>query len=345
MQDFEAVGEAGQVQRLAPGQPARGVAERQPQIARRLLHAIGERLELGGSAAGGAQLRAGIARDLDQLGAGNGLAEEQARRFRQLVRFVEDHRVARRQELGNAFVAQHHVGKKEMMVDHHDVGGERVAARTHHEAIAVVRATLAEAVVARRGGVRPDRRILRHVGEIGAIAGGGAGGEALDAPQLARLLARGDAGCGAAPQAVEADVVGATLEQRGARARGQRLAHRRQVAIEELVLQRLGAGRDDDFAAGKQRGNQVRERLPGAGARLGDQHLGALDRLVDRLRHLELLRPPLEAVDCFGERPLGCKGVLQPGVQSSASTMTQTRVPISTHSPSLACMLVASRCP
>ena len=114
------------------------------------------------------------------------------------------------------------------------------------------------------------------------------------------------------------------FEQRGARARCT-LRTRGQVAIEELVLQRLGARRDDDLATGKQRGNQIRESLPGPGARLGDQHRGALDRIVDRLRHFELLRPPLEAVDRRGERPVGGKGVLQPGVQSSASTLTQTR--------------------
>ena len=64
------------------------------------------------------------------------LAEEQRRGVGQLVRLVEDHRVARGQELGEALVAQHHVGEEQVMVDDDDVGVERVLARLHHEAVA-----------------------------------------------------------------------------------------------------------------------------------------------------------------------------------------------------------------
>ncbi len=78
--------------------------------------------------------------------------------FRQLVRLVEDHRVAGRQQLGHAFVAQHHVGEEQMVIDHHHVGRQRLAPRLHDEAVLVVRAVLAQAVLARRGGLRPDRR-------------------------------------------------------------------------------------------------------------------------------------------------------------------------------------------
>src|SRR5947209_12218657 len=104
-----------------------------------------------------------------------------------------------------------------MVVDHHDVRGKRTAPRAHHEAIGVVRATLAEAVVARGGGLRPDRRIFRHIAEVGAIASHGGCREALDTPQLDRLLAAGGAPLGyRAAQAVEADVVRTALEQRRA---------------------------------------------------------------------------------------------------------------------------------
>ena len=138
-------------------------------------------------------------------------------------------------------------------------------------------------------------------------------GEALDRCGAAparrawskRAFARG------APQAVEAHVVGAALEQRGACARGERLAHRRQVAVEELVLQRLGAGGDDDLAAGEQRRHEVGEGLAGAGAGLGDQHRRALDRLADRLGHLELPGPQPEARDVLGKRPIGGEGALE----------------------------------
>src|SRR5439155_4276561 len=109
--------------------------------------------ELGRSAAGGAQLATGIARQLDDLARGNAFTKEKACGLRQLMRLVEDERVARREQLGDAFVAQHDVGEEQVMVDDDDVGGERVTPRAHDEAVAVVRAAPAEAVVARRSGL------------------------------------------------------------------------------------------------------------------------------------------------------------------------------------------------
>ena len=233
------------------------------------------------------------------------VAEKQARRLGQLVRFVEDQRIARRQQLGDALVAQHDVGEEEVMVDHHHVGGERVAPRAHHEAVAVIRAALPEAVVARRRGLRPDRRVFGHVGEIGAVAGGAESGEALDPVQLRRLFpCSGPAFGNRATQAIEADVIRPPLQQRGASPRSQRLAHRGQIAVEELVLQRLGAGRDDDLAAGEERRDEVGEGLAGAGSCFGDQHAGRLDRLGDGVRHLHLAAALAIAGDRRGERPL-----------------------------------------
>src|SRR3972149_5595717 len=48
--------------------------------------------------------------------------------------------------------------------------GARVLARAHAEAVLVFRAILTQAVLARRGGVLPHRRILGDVGELGAVA-------------------------------------------------------------------------------------------------------------------------------------------------------------------------------
>ena len=124
-----------------------------------------------------------------------------------------------------------------MVVDHHDVRGKRIAARAHYEAVGVIGAPLAEAVVARRGGLRPDRRVFRHLREVGAVARDGGGGEALDVLQLRRFLARCCASLGyRAAQPIQADVIRAALEERRARAAGERRAHRRQIAVEKLVL-------------------------------------------------------------------------------------------------------------
>ena len=82
----------------------------------------------------------GVARELGELPGRHLLAEEQRRGVGQLVRLVEDHRVARGQELGEPFVAQHHVGEEQVVVDDDDVGLERRLARLQHEAVGVKRA-------------------------------------------------------------------------------------------------------------------------------------------------------------------------------------------------------------
>ena len=76
------------------------------------------------------------------------------------------------------FVAQHDVGKKQMMIDDHHVRRQRLLARFHHEAFRIMRALGAEAVLARRGHVRPDARVLRHRRKIAFVAARGCCGEA-----------------------------------------------------------------------------------------------------------------------------------------------------------------------
>ena len=60
--------------------------------------------------------------------------------------------------------------------------------------------------------------------------------------------------------------------------------------MKQLILQVLGAGGDNHLAAGQQRRHQVGHRLAGAGAGLQHRHAFGFDRLLDRLRHLDLLR-------------------------------------------------------
>ena len=68
------------------------------------------------------------------------------------------------------------------------------------------------------------------------------------------------------------------------------LLQKRNVLEEELFLQILGAGGNDDALAGEHRGNQVGQRLAGAGAGLDDQVPLVGERGFDGLRHLELAR-------------------------------------------------------
>src|SRR3989304_5686935 len=84
---------------------------------------------------------------------------------------------------------------------------------------------------------------------------------------------------------IVAHIVCAPLEQRHRHRRLQRIAHHRQVFLEQLVLQVLRAGRDDHLAAGEQRGNQIGESLAGAGARLDTESDGMFKTRED-IRHL-----------------------------------------------------------
>jgi hypothetical protein len=93
----------------------------------------------------------GIAGQLEQLARRQRFAEEQCRRLGQLVRFVEDHGVGGGQQFGHAGIAQHNVGKEQVMVDDHEVGLLRLLAGAHHEAFLVVRTFAAQAVVPRGG--------------------------------------------------------------------------------------------------------------------------------------------------------------------------------------------------
>ena len=213
LQLFKRAGEIRQPQCLRPGEARAGLAERQAQVAGGLVEPRRYPVELGRRAAGGPQLETGVARQLGQLRGRYAFAEEHARRLGQLVRLVENESVAGRQQLGDAFVAQHHVGEEQVMIHHHQVRRERVPARAHHEAVPVVGTLLPEAVVARRRGVRPDRRVLGDVGQVGAIAGRGHGGKALDAMQLRNFLPRGEAAFARrALHAVEAYIVRASLQ-------------------------------------------------------------------------------------------------------------------------------------
>ncbi len=112
----------------------------------------------------------GVPRELQQLAGRQALAEKQRGRIGELVRFVEDHRIGSRQQLGHAGVAQHHVGKEQVVVDHHDVRLLCFLAGAHHKALFVARALGAEAVVAGRGDQLPDRRVFRHRGQLALVA-------------------------------------------------------------------------------------------------------------------------------------------------------------------------------
>ena len=100
--------------------------------------------------------------------------------------------------------------------------------------------------------------------------------------------------------------------------------------MEELVLERLGAGRHDDLAAEEERRHEVGDGLAGAGAGLGEEHVPLAHRARDAPRHLELLLAGAIVGNRATEGPVGREGGGERGVGIApvghliSSTFTQT---------------------
>ncbi len=95
-------------------------------------------------------------------------------------------------------------------------------------------------------------------------------------------------GCdGQVVELLAAKIIAAALHVADAQL-AQMLLQKRNIFVEELLLQCLGAGRDDDALAGANDRQQIRQRLAGAGARFDDQVPLLLQCLLDGLGHLQL---------------------------------------------------------
>jgi hypothetical protein len=214
-QRLQRVFEFGLFFQLTVGEAASVEADGQTQVLGGFFDALAGNGQ-GQAIAGGSQcFGAGVSGQIDDLGGRYGVAEEQRRHFRQLVGFVEDDRVAGRQQFGHALVAEHDVGEEKMVIDDDEVGRHRLAPRLHDEAFLVVRAFLAEAVVARRGGVAPHRGILGNLDTFSLVAGLRGLGEDRDAACVGRIFAGQETTVGdGVLQVIRADVVGPALQQR-----------------------------------------------------------------------------------------------------------------------------------
>ena len=127
-------------------------------------------------------------------------------------------------------------------------------------------------------------------------------------------------------QPMETQVIGATLEQSGPDGAPNDLADQRQIAMIELVLQRLGARRNDGFLAAQQRGQEIREGLAGAGAGLDDEPTGLVDRFRHRLGHPRLPGPGHEAGEMIFQGALRPEIVAQ-GVHSATIPRQRLETP------------------
>ena len=82
----------------------------------------------------------------------------------------------------------------------------------------------------------------------------------------------------------------------------ERVAQRRDVLEEDLLLQVLRAGGDQHALAAEDGGNEIGERLAGAGAGFGEEHAALLEDARDGGRHLDLAGARLEVRHAAGER-------------------------------------------
>lgn len=191
-----------------------------------------------------------------------------------------------------------------MVIDHHQIGRLRTLARLHHEALAIERAFGAQAVVDGGGHHRQQRRVVGQGFEFGHVAGLGAPAPGHDALELRDLFGRGKARLTARLLgAVLAQIVGAALQQRATQAHAQRGAHARQIAMEQLILQRARAGGNDGLEPGQQRRHQIGVGLAGAGAGLCQQHIALLECLGNRSGQAQLRSTWREGVELTRKRP------------------------------------------
>jgi len=101
------------------------------------------------------------------------------------------------------------------------------------------------------------------------------------------------------------EIVSPAFQQGDTGAAPQGLAHLGQIPMEELFLEILGAGGEEQFATGQQGGDEIGEGFAGARARLADQNAAIGQGLGHRLGHGQLLGPKAIAWDIPGQRPLG----------------------------------------
>jgi hypothetical protein len=80
----------------------------------------------------------------------------------------------------------------------------------------------------------------------------------------------------------------------------ERLLKKRNILVEELLLQVLGAGGDDDPFARANSRHQIRQGLASPGAGFHDEMPLFFERLLDPLRHLQL--SPAEFISRMGAR-------------------------------------------
>jgi hypothetical protein len=221
------------------------------------------------------------------------------------VGLVEDDGVV----LGQHAPACREVGEVERVVADHELGLARASPRGLGEAGAVERAAAPGAAVGADGELRPERirRLDRQLGPVAGLRPGEPGLERLERLLVARVAEEHRP---EALQLLAADVVLASLQDRHAYLAPERARRGGHLLRQELLLERLRRGRDDDALTRLERRDQVREALPRPGAGLREEVLARRERMLDRDGERGLLGPRLVGGERGGERAARPEDVL-----------------------------------
>ncbi len=218
------------------------------------------------------------------------------------MRFVQHEGLRTGQDFTETLALDCLICKQKMVVHHHQIGFLRRLPGFHHETFAVERTIGTQTVVGGGGHLWPERGIFGQEIHTGQITAAAAASPGMQPGQLRSRFTRGEQALVAGLiEAIPAKIIGATFEQRGFQARTQSVAHARQIAMVELILQGAGAGGHDGALAREQCRHKVGVGLAGASAGLGDQFALGLDGFGDGLRQALLRRTRRIALDGAGE--------------------------------------------
>ena len=172
-----------------------------------------------------------------------------------------------------------------------------------------------ERAPAPRTAIGPDRQLRpeslgRLERELGPVAGVGRVEPALHRFPRAGVATVGEQEGLEALQLTAAKVVRPPLQHLDLNVTADRRRGDGDVLREELLLECLGRGGDDDAAPRLERRHEIRKALADAGARLRDEMLAGFERVLDARRERGLLAPRLVPGKRMRERPSGAEDVL-----------------------------------
>ncbi len=220
------------------------------------------------------------------------------------MRFVENRVAARGNHFTEGVLPQRRVGAQQMVIDDDDVGFGGALPHLGDEAFVVARALGAQTRLGGRGDVVPEREVLRQVFDLSAVARFCARRPLADDRQK-DVIRRGPRRLVDLIEPVQAEIVRAALHVGRRKRDVERFAQRWNVFEVDLLLEIFRAGRDQHTLAAENRGDEIRERLPCAGAGFRQQHAAFVEHLRDGSRHRPLAAARFEVGNGAGERTVG----------------------------------------